>query len=90
MDGKVWPSIYSQHTCAYYLPEFGDRELSDISAEDVQTFLNQKRLDGKVVQNLQEPEVGMSSIFESAIKHGTTTPWPLATHHASHPLRTGS
>jgi len=32
---------------AHYLPEFGDFELSDITAEDVQTFLNQKRLNGK-------------------------------------------
>jgi hypothetical protein len=42
-------------TYAHYLPEFGDFELSDITAEDVQTFLNQKRLDGKAAHAFDKP-----------------------------------
>jgi integrase/predicted DNA-binding transcriptional regulator AlpA len=61
---------YETNIRAHYLPEFGDRELSDISAEDVQTFLNQKRLEGKAVQTLKNLKWGLSSIFESAIKFG--------------------
>jgi hypothetical protein len=45
-------------------------ELSDISSEDVQTFLNQKRLEGKAVQTLKNLKWGLSSIFESVIKYG--------------------
>lgn len=61
---------YETNIRAHYLPEFGDRELSDITAEDVQTFLNQKRLEGKAVQTLKNLKWGLSSIFESAIKYG--------------------
>jgi integrase/predicted DNA-binding transcriptional regulator AlpA len=61
---------YETNIRAHYLPEFGDMELSDISAEAVQTFLNQKRLDGKAVQTLKNLKWGLSSIFESAIKYG--------------------
>ena len=61
---------YETNIRAHYLPEFGDRELSDITAEDVQTFLNQKRLDGYAVQPLKNLKWGLSSIFESAIKYG--------------------
>jgi integrase len=61
---------YETNIRAHYLPEFGDRELSDISPEDVQTFLNQKRLEGKAVQTLKNLKWGRSSIFESAIKYG--------------------
>jgi integrase len=61
---------YETNIRAHYLPEFGDRELSDISPEEVQTFLNQKRLEGKAVQTLKNLKWGLSSIFESAIKYG--------------------
>jgi len=61
---------YETNIRAHYLPEFGERELSEITAEDVQTFLNQKRLDGKAVQTLKNLKWGLSSIFESAIKYG--------------------
>ena len=61
---------YETNIRAHYLPEFGDRELSDISAEDVQTFINQKRLEGKAHQTLKNLKWGLSSIFESAIKYG--------------------
>ena len=69
---------YETNIRAHYLPEFGDRELSDISAEDVQTFLNQKRLDGKAVQTLKNLKWGLSSIFESAIKYGYITSNPAS------------
>jgi integrase/predicted DNA-binding transcriptional regulator AlpA len=61
---------YETNIRAHYLPEFGDRELSDISAEDVQTFINQKRLEGKAHQTLKNLKWGLNSIFESAIKYG--------------------
>jgi integrase len=61
---------YETNIRAHYLPEFGDRDLSDISAEDVQTFINQKRLEGKAHQTLKNLKWGLSSIFESAIKYG--------------------
>jgi len=61
---------YESNIRAHYLPEFGEMELSDISAETVQTFLNQKRLDGKARQTLKNLKWGLSSIFESAIKYG--------------------
>jgi integrase/predicted DNA-binding transcriptional regulator AlpA len=61
---------YETNIRAHYLPEFGDWALSDITDEDVQTFLNQKRLDGYAVQTLKNLKWGLSSIFESAIKYG--------------------
>jgi len=61
---------YETNIRAHYLPEFGDRGLYDITDEDVQTFLNQKRLDGYAVQTLKNLKWGLSSIFESAMKYG--------------------
>jgi hypothetical protein len=49
---------YETNIRAHYLPEFGDMQLSEISIEAVQTFLNQKAIEGKAVQNPQEPQVG--------------------------------
>jgi integrase/predicted DNA-binding transcriptional regulator AlpA len=69
---------YETNIRAHYLPEFGDFELSDITPEDVQTFLNQKRLEGKAVQTLRNLKWGLSSIFECAIKHGYITSNPAA------------
>jgi len=69
---------YETNIRAHYLPEFGDRQLSDISAEDVQIFINQKRLEGKAVQTLKNLKWGLSSIFESAIKHGYLKENPAA------------
>jgi integrase len=61
---------YETNIRAHYLPEFGDMQLSEISIEAVQAFLNQKRLEGKAVQTLRNLKWGLSSIFESAIKYG--------------------
>jgi hypothetical protein len=47
--------------------------LSDISIEVVHAFLNQKRLEGKVVQTLKNLKWGLSSIFVAAIKYGYMT-----------------
>src|ERR1700730_14328232 len=47
--------------------------LSEISIEAVQTFLNQKRLEGKAVQTLKNFKWGLSAIFEAAIKYGYIT-----------------
>jgi len=69
---------YETNIRAHYLPEFGDRQLSDISPEDVQVFINEKRLEGKAVQTLRNLKWGLSSIFESAIKHGYLTSNPAA------------
>ena len=67
---------YETNIRAHYLPEFGDTQLSDISIEAVQTFLNQKADDGKAVQTLKNLKWGLSSIFKSAIKHGYMTSNP--------------
>jgi integrase/predicted DNA-binding transcriptional regulator AlpA len=67
---------YESNIRAHYLPEFGDVELSDITSEAVQIFLNQKRLEGKAVQTLKNLKWGLSSIFESAIKYGYITSNP--------------
>ncbi len=61
---------YETNIRAHYLPAFADMELSDITPEEVQIFINQKRLDGKAQQTLKNLKWGLSSIFESAIKYG--------------------
>ena len=49
---------YETNIRAHYLPEFGETELSDISIEAVQAFLNQKASDGKAVQTLKNLKGG--------------------------------
>ncbi|HVC48537.1 MAG TPA: tyrosine-type recombinase/integrase [Terracidiphilus sp.] len=61
---------YETNIRAHYLPEFGDMELSDITLEAVQAFLNQKALEGKAVQTLKNLKWGLSSIFRAAMKYG--------------------
>jgi len=61
---------YETNIRAHYLPEFGDMELSDITIEAVQAFLNQKALEGKAVQTLKNMKWGLSSIFRAAMKYG--------------------
>jgi integrase/predicted DNA-binding transcriptional regulator AlpA len=67
---------YETNIRAHYLPEFGETELSDISIEAVQAFLNQKASDGKAVQTLKNLKWGLSSIFVAAIKYGYMTSNP--------------
>ncbi len=67
---------YETNIRAHYLPAFADVELSAITAEAVQIFLNQKRLEGKSLQTLKNLKWGLSSIFESAIKNGYMTSNP--------------
>lgn len=54
----------SAHTT---IPEFGYMQLSEISIESVQTFLNHKASEGKAVQTLKNFKWGLSSIFVAAI-----------------------
>lgn len=61
---------YETNIRAHYLPEFGDMELSDITIESVQAFLNQKAIEGKAVQTLKNLKWGLSSIFVAAMKYG--------------------
>jgi site-specific recombinase XerC len=61
---------YETNIRAHYLPEFGDMELSDITIEAVQAFLNQKALEGKAVQTLKNLKWGLSSIVVAAMKSG--------------------
>jgi Phage integrase, N-terminal SAM-like domain len=49
---------YETNIRAHYLPEFGDTQLSEISIEAVQTFLNQKAIEGKAVQTLKNLKWG--------------------------------
>jgi hypothetical protein len=61
---------YETNIRAHYLPEFGDMQLSEISIEAVQAFINQKAIEGKAVQTLKNFKWGLSSIFVAAIKYG--------------------
>ena len=61
---------YETNIRAHYLPEFGDMELSDITIESVQAFLNQKAIEGKAVRTLKNLKWGLSSIFVAAMKYG--------------------
>ena len=61
---------YETNIRAHYLPEFGDMQLSEISIEVVQAFLNQKATEGKAVQTLKNLKWGLSSIFVAAAKYG--------------------
>jgi integrase/predicted DNA-binding transcriptional regulator AlpA len=61
---------YETNIRAHYLPAFADMELSDITTEDVQIFINQKRLAGLKQQTLKNLKWGLSSIFECAISFG--------------------
>ncbi len=67
---------YETNIRAHYLPEFGDLELSEISIEAVQAFLNQKASEGKAVQTLKNLKWGLSSIFVAAMKYGYMTSNP--------------
>ncbi len=67
---------YETNIRAHYLPEFGDEQLSEISIEAVQAFLNQKAIEGKAVQTLKNLKWGLSSIFVAAIKYGYITSNP--------------
>jgi excisionase family DNA binding protein len=69
---------YESNIRAHYIPAFGDAQLSEISIEAVQTFLNQKRLEGKAVQTLKNFKWGLSSIFRAAIKYGYITSNPAS------------
>jgi site-specific recombinase XerC/predicted DNA-binding transcriptional regulator AlpA len=61
---------YETNIRAHYLPEFGDMQLSEISIEAVQAFINQKAIEGKAVQTLKNFKWGLSAIFVAAIKYG--------------------
>jgi site-specific recombinase XerC len=61
---------YENNIRAHYLPWFGDLQLSEITVEAVQEFINQKAKDGKAVQTLKNLKWGLSSIFVAAIKYG--------------------
>jgi integrase len=67
---------YETNIRAHYLPAFGDMQMSEISIEAVQTFLNQKADEGKAVQTLKNLKWGLSSIFVAAVKYGYTTSNP--------------
>lgn len=67
---------YETNIRAHYLPEFGDQQLSEISIEAVQAFLNQKAIEGKAVQTLKNLKWGLSAIFVAAIKYGYITSNP--------------
>ena len=59
---------YETNIRAHYLPEFGPIQLSEITPEAVQQFLNQKASEGKAVQTLRNLKWGLSSIFVAAAK----------------------
>lgn len=68
---------YETNIRAHYLPEFGGIQLSQISVESVQSFLNRKALEGKSVQTLKNLKWGLSAIFVAAIKFGYVVSNPV-------------
>jgi hypothetical protein len=67
---------YETNIRAHYLPEFGDIQLSEITVEAVQNFINQKAKEGKALQTLKNLKWGLSSIFRAAQKYGYMTSNP--------------
>ena len=67
---------YETNIRAHYLPVFGDKQLSDISIEEIQTFLNRKAIEGKAVHTLKNLKWGLSAIFVAAMKYGYMTSNP--------------
>ena len=67
---------YETNIRAHYLPEFADMQLSEISVEAVQNFINQKAKEGKALQTLKNMKWGLSSIFRAAQKYGYMTSNP--------------
>src|SRR5260370_34115478 len=67
---------YETNIRAHYLPGFADMQLSEITVEAVQTFINQKVKEGKAVQTVKNLKWGLSSIFRAAMKYGYMTSNP--------------
>lgn len=67
---------YETNIRAHYLSEFGDMQLSEITIEAVQAFLNRKTAEGKSVQTVKNLKWGLSSIFKLAVKYGYITSNP--------------
>jgi site-specific recombinase XerC len=61
---------YETNINAHFLPEFGNMQLSEITVESVQEFINLKSKEGKAVQTLKNLKWGLSSIFVAAVKYG--------------------
>lgn len=61
---------YETNIRVHYLPYFGDRLLSEIDIESVQTFLNLKKAAGKSFHTLKNLKWVLSSIFTAAVKYG--------------------
>lgn len=68
---------YENNIRAHYLPRFGEVQLSQISIESVQEFLNAKSVEGKSVQTIKNLKWGLSSIFVAAMKYGYTSSNPV-------------
>lgn len=68
---------YENNIRAHYLPRFGEVQLSQISIESVQEFLNAKSAEGKSVQTIKNLKWGLSSIFVAAMKYGYTSSNPV-------------
>ncbi|MCU1222340.1 MAG: hypothetical protein JWQ42_433 [Edaphobacter sp.] len=49
---------YETNINAHFLPEFGNMQLSEITAESVQDFFNLKAKEGKAVQTLKNLKWG--------------------------------
>lgn len=69
---------YETNIRAHFLPEFGNMQLSEITVESVQDFINLKAKDGKAVQTLKNLKWGLSSIFVAAVKYGYMESNPAA------------
>ena len=64
---------YETNIRAHYLPEFADLQLSEISVQAVQNFINQKAKEGKALQTLKNMKWGLSSNSRAAITTVDTT-----------------
>ncbi len=60
---------YAVNLRKHYVPYFGDMLLSDIDAEMVQAFLNQKIAADYAYPTLKNLKWGLSAVFEEAVKY---------------------
>ncbi|MCI0721721.1 MAG: tyrosine-type recombinase/integrase [Acidobacteria bacterium] len=54
----------------HVLPEIGDRQLVEVTSEDVQTLINRKVADGLSYNSVKNIRMVLSAVFTAAVKYG--------------------
>lgn len=85
-ENKLKPSTlatYRKHLRAHVLPAFGKRKIADITTEDIQLFLNQrKHLARKTLSSMLH---FMGEVFKDAVEDGQIAKDPTASRRISIP-----